>query len=284
MAAAHGERPIHPDPCPTLLVERGPDARGVGSWVPAQKHCLLSRYLHATRGAWKKWRNRVFIDPFAGPGRIQVAGEAVTRDGGAVVAWRTLAGTAPFTRMFVGDLVGERARACESRLCALGAPATSLAGPAVETVREIVLAVPRGSLCMAFLDPYNLESLAFSIIEELAKLKVDLAINFSTMDLQRNAELEFDPTRARFDETAPGWRRHQSVLSASKKNVKVAFFNYWCGLVQGLGFDYSKEMPLVFNDQSRPIYRMVFFAREKLPTRIWTDVARGPNRLLAFDE
>ena len=48
---------------------------------------------------------------------------------------------------------------------------------------------------MAYLDPYNLELLAFSIIQELSKLKkVDLAINFSTMDLQRNADLEFDPT------------------------------------------------------------------------------------------
>jgi three-Cys-motif partner protein len=186
--------------------------------------------------------------------------------------------------MYVGDLVPERAQACESRLRALGASVTSFAGPAVETVKDMVLSVPPGSLCMAFIDPYNLERLAFSIIRELAKLTVDLAINFSTMDLQRNAELEFDPNRARFDDTAPGWRQHPSVLSASKQNVKLAFFNYWCSLVQGLGFQHSQEMPLVYNDHSRPIYRMVFFARHKLPTRIWGDVARGPNRSFAFDE
>jgi hypothetical protein len=44
-------------------------------------------------------------------------------------------------------------------------------------------------------------------------------------------------------------------------------------------------VPLVRNNQGHAIYRMVFFARHDLPTRIWSDVARGPNRSLAlFDD
>jgi three-Cys-motif partner protein len=275
---------VHPDPCPALVVERGPGNKGVGSWVPAQKHRLLCEYLYATRNAWKKWPSHVFIDPFSGPGRIQVEGEKSTRDGGAVLAWRALAATAPFTNMLVGDLDSERAAACARRLATIGAPVLSFVGPAIATVKLMTAAIPPRSLCMAFIDPYNLELLSFSIIEELAKLKVDLAINFSTMDLQRNADLEFDPERARFDGTAPGWRQDPTVLSVSKQNVALAFFKYWCGLVRALGFEHSKEMPLVHNDQGRAIYRMIFFARDKLPNRIWNDVARGPNRSFQFDE
>jgi three-Cys-motif partner protein len=275
---------IHPDPCPNLVVERGPKNEGVGSWVPEQKHRLLSEYLSATRHAWKKWPNRVFVDPFAGPGRIQVKGESFTRDGGSVVAWRALADAAPFSKMLIGDLDSERVSACECRLKATGAPVTSFVGPASDTVPRMVKEVPQGALCMAFLDPYNLEYLSFSLIEELSKLKVDLAINFSTMDLQRNAELEFDPTRARFDGTAPGWRQEPSVLSASKQNVKAAFFKYWCEKVQNLGFNHSREMPFVRNDQGHGIYRMVFFARHGLPNRIWGNVAQGPNRSFFFDD
>jgi three-Cys-motif partner protein len=140
---------------------------------------------------------------------------------------------------------------------------------------------------MAYVDPYSLELLSFSILQELASLKkVDLAVNFCTMDLQRNVELEFDLKRSRFDGTAPGWREEPSVLVASKQNVKVAFFNYWCGLVRKLGFTFSREMPWVFNDRGQRIYRMVFFAREghDLPTRIWGDVAQGPNRSFVFDD
>jgi three-Cys-motif partner protein len=274
---------IDPDPRPNLVVERGPSNKGVGSWVPTQKHRLLWEYLYATRNAWKKWPSHVFIDPFAGPGRIQVEGEKVTRDGGAVIAWRALADTAPFSQMLVGDIDSDRANACAERLKAIGAPASPFVGPANETIKSMVAAVPARSLCMAYIDPYNLELLSFSIIEELAKLKVDLAINFSTMDLQRNAELEFDPKRARFDGTAPGWRRDPDILNASKQNLALAFFKYWCGLVRALGFEHSKEMPLVRNEQGRAIYRMVFFARHDLPNRIWSDVARGPNRAFEFD-
>lgn len=284
MRAKNVDPTVHPDPCPALIVERGPKDKGVGSWVPAHKHRLLCEYLHATRNAWKKWPSHVFIDPFAGPGRIQVEGEKSTRDGGAVLAWRALANTAPFTNMLVGDLDPVRADACEQRLKTIGAPALSFVGPAVETVKLMAAAIPPRSLCMAFIDPYNLEFLSFSIIQELAKLKVDLAINFSTMDLQRNAELEFDPKRARFDGTAPGWRQDSNVLSVSKQNVALAFFQYWCRQVRALGFEHSKEMPLVHNEQGRAIYRMVFFARDKLPNRIWNDIARGPNRSFQFDE
>ena len=135
--------------------------------------------------------------------------------------------TAPFSHMLVGDLDSDRAHACAQRLRTIGAPVTQFVGPADETIKEMVATIPSRSLCMAYIDPYNLELLSFSLIEALANLRVDLAINFSTMDLQRNAELEFDPKRARFDEAAPGWRQDPAVLNASKQGLPLAFFHYW---------------------------------------------------------
>jgi three-Cys-motif partner protein len=150
-------------------------------------------------------------------------------------------------------------------------------------VPRMISLVPKNALCLAYVDPYNLELLSFSVLKQLASLpRIDLAINFCTMDLQRNVDLEFDPKRARFDGTAPGWRDQISIKNSSKSNVKFEFFKYWCELVRGLGFNHSREMPLVLNDQGHAIYRMVFFARHDLPTRIWDDVAKGPNRSFDF--
>jgi three-Cys-motif partner protein len=277
---------VAPDPYPDLPIERGPRDKGVGSWVPREKHRLLCGYLHGTRYAWKKWSNRYFIDPFAGPGRIQVAGETFTREGGALLAWRSLAETAPFSNMLIGDIDPGRVLACTRRLTAIGATPEGFPGAATETIKSMVHAIPPRSLCLAYIDPYNLEFLEYSIFQELAKLEhVDLAVNFCTMDLQRNADLEFDPERARFDGTAPGWRQQADVRGASKKNLKLLFFNYWCALIRNLGFSHSKEMPLIRNDQGNAIYRMVFFARHNLPTRIWGDVARERNQTLGlFDD
>lgn len=271
---------IHPDPCPNLLVEMGPQQRGVGSWVPKQKHTLLADYIGAARGAMQKWENRVFIDPFCGPGRVQVEGESITRDGGSLVAWhRSVWGKTPFSHMFVGDLDGNRSAACAARLRASGANATAFTGPAGETVIEMVKAVPQRSLCLAYIDPYNLEFLSMSIIETLAQLKnVDFAVHFSIMDLHRNVDFELDPCRARFDDAAPGWRN--ALKHCSKSALPGEFFQYWCKQVEELGLGISTAMPLVYNNTGHPIYRLVFFARHGLPHKLWGDVAKSKNQEL----
>lgn len=285
MAKRGGRGPdlsVQPDPCPDLVVERGPDDTGVGPWVPADKHRLLCEYLYASRFAWRKWPERVLIDPFCGPGRVKVRGEVTTREGGTILACRALADTAPFTRVLIGDVDGDRVKACAARLRAAQVPVQSFEGPAADTIGRMVAAVPAGTLCMAYIDPYNLQYLSFSILEALSTLKVDLAINFSVMDLTRNADLETDPERARFDGAAPGWRDHVAKSDVSKSGLPQALFAYWMGLVSGLGFSHSKAMPLITNERGGGLYRMVFFARHDLPRRIWGDVARGPNREL-FD-
>ena len=277
---------INVDPLPDLEVERGPENKGVGRWVPEQKHFLLAKYIVGTRAAARKWPQRVLIDPFCGPGRIQVKGESFTRDGGAVVAWRQSqsAGVSTYTKVLVGDISEDRANACGARLKALGANAQCFVGEASLTIVQMKSAVPRGALCFAYIDPYNLELLTFDILQTLAVLpNVDIAVHFSTMDLWRNVEFEFDPSRARFDETAPGWREHVKVKQIPKSGLALAFFEYWCNLVKSLKFSISGVMPLVHNDTGHPIYRMVFFSRNPLPHRIWSDVAKGPNRSFDFD-
>jgi three-Cys-motif partner protein len=162
---------------------------------------------------------------------------------------------------------------------------TSYVGPAEETVTAMVAAVPRGSLCLAYIDPYNLELLSFSMLRELASLrKVDLVINFSTMDLKRNSDMELDPIRARFDEAAPGWRGQDFAKNSNRKNLSINFFKYWYELMKGLGFESSHEIPLVPNDRGHEIYRLAFFARHKFPIGLWDDVAKDRNYRFDFGE
>lgn len=273
----------HPDPYPDLPVEQGPSDEGVGWWVPQVKHTNLAKYIGGTRAAQAKWPSRVLIDPFCGPGRIRVRGETDTRDGGSIVAWRqSVASGAPFTRVFIGDISESRLRACEQRLTAVGAPVTAFVGPASETTPQMVALVPPRSLCPAYVDPYNLEFLAFPIIEALAKLpKVDFAVHFSLMDLSRNVDMELDPERDRFDDAAPGWRECINASVGAKQQVARAFFDYWMALVASLGFTVSREMPLIRDDGGRPLYRLVFFSRHAFPNKIWDDIAKSPN--LQFD-
>jgi three-Cys-motif partner protein len=268
--------PVHPDSYPDLTVERGPSEEGVGWWVPQLKHTYLAKYIGGTRKAQVKFPRRVLIDPFCGPGRLQVKGESFTRDGGALVAWhQSVASQCSFTSVMVGDLSKLRAHACEARLRAAGAPVQRFDGAAIETVPRMVAAVSQGSLCLAYIDPYNLEHLSFSIIEKLAELPhVDFAVHFSLMDLTRNVDMELDPARDRFAGALPGWR-DRVPSGTSKTSLAAWFFQDWCNKITGLGFSMSKEMPLIEDGRGRALYRLVFFSRNPFPDKIWGDIAKS---------
>lgn len=272
------------DDFPALMIERGRNSEGVGSWVPEVKHTYLAKYVEGTRRARQKFTHRVLVDPFCGPGRIQVKGEEGTRPGGAQIAWlHSLLDNVGFTSCLVGDIDSSRSLACVQRLSAMGAPVKGFVGPATSTVTEMMQAIPESALCLAYIDPYNLQYLSFDVIEALAKLPyVDFAVHFSTMDLRRNVLMEYNPERARFDEAAPGWRTHIDPNAFVRGDADEAFFDYWCSLVTGLGFVVSHRMPLIRDDGNRPLYHLVFFSRHPLPNRVWEDVAQGKNREFDF--
>ena len=273
-----------PDSLPDLPVESGIDGSGVGFWVPESKHTFLAKYIEGSRQARKKFKQRVYVDLFCGPGRIQVKGESRSRPGGALVAWQhSRLDRADFTRCLVADIDGSRSLACAQRLGELGAPVRGFIGPAEITVDEVLSAIPKTALCLAYLDPYNLEFLSFEVIKKLARLKfIDFAVHFSTMDLRRNVLMEFNPERARFDGAAPGWRDYIDQEAFVRGNADDVFFDYWCQLVSSLGFVISRRMPLVRDAGNRPLYHLVFFSRHPFPNHIWGEVAQGPNREFNF--
>lgn len=266
------------DTHPNLVVERNKSEEGVGRWVLEQKYMYLCKYIDAARAATILWPNRVYIDPFCGPGRIQVRGESFTRPNGAMSAWlQSNRSRSPFTKLLIGDIDPGRVSACCDRLVAQGASVLPFVGPAEETVKQMVAAVPSGSLCLVYVDPYNLELLNYGMIQELAKLKrADFVFHFSTMDLTRNIDQELE--RGRFNKVAPGWQTRAD--QASKSNLLSIFFQYWQELIVELGYECSEAMPLITNDKNSCIYNLVFFAKHDLPRRLWGDVARGPNKEL----
>lgn len=102
-----------------------------------------------------------------------------------------------------------------------GANSTVLSGPAVETARQAVQLVPQRT----YLDPYSLEHLSFNIIRTLATLpRIDIAVHFSTMDLTRNVEAEFE--RGRFDEAIPGWADAVDPTMVTKRKLREVVFDY----------------------------------------------------------
>jgi three-Cys-motif partner protein len=261
--------PSSEDPKPGLPILE------IGAWS-CEKHDLLRRYIGASSAARRKFSNCSYIDLFCGPGRVRVRNTSDEADGGAVVAWRQAADTrSPFMQVIVGDLDASAANSCGERLTVLGAPVSVLHGAAESTVEDAAkLASPRG-LHLAYLDPYNLGHLPFSVIERLAKFKsIDILVHFSVMDLQREIDLDFDRDASRFESFAPGWRDHVDVNKLTQQRAREEFIKYWLGLVNKLGFSCSREKPLLTNSNNGPLYRMMFLMRHKLAEKLWNDIAK----------
>ena len=178
------------------------------------------------------------------------------------------------SRRSISRLGGERRSACANRLRALEAPVIEVPGSAVEAVNNILAEVNRFGLHLAFLDPYNLESLDFAIVQALSTLRrSDMVMHVSAMDLQRNVGANI--ASPAWDAFAPGWRT-QVDLTKPRAQVRRQLVLYWHELVAGLGVWPAKNMRLIVGERRQRLYWLLLAARHDLAHKLWK-VASNPQ-------
>jgi hypothetical protein len=126
---------------------------------------------------------------------------------------------------------------------AVAGPKNAPAGRAGEkAVESIIYALNPAGLHFAFLDPYNLESLPFSITQKLAALpKMDLLIHVSVFDLQRNLRRYLDDGRV-LDSFMPGWRDSVDVNRSNQQAIRAGLLQHWRGLIRDLGISTAEAL------------------------------------------
>lgn len=252
----------------------------VGEWI-GDKHDLLCDYIQISTYARKKylppdgWGGSTCIDLFCGPGRARIKATGEFVDGGCVAAWRkSVASGAPFSKMIIGDIDEERLSLARTRLELLGAPVVALHGAAEDTVELARRECPTGALNFAFLDPYSLGALNFSIISTLAKLyRIDVMVHVSQMDLQRNFDRNSLVDGSALDVFAPGWREAVDTAS-TQRTARQAYFEYWKRLVQSTGIKTNAEVRLVTGPGNIPLYLLLLATRHDLAHKFWGIVAK----------
>jgi three-Cys-motif partner protein len=261
-----------------LVVEKvGPWARG--------KLDIISAYVHITGATRRKYaRNRPpFIDVFSGPGRSMVRTDGAFVDGSPVAAFKRGKESAePFATIEISDLEPELLAAATIRLQKLTAPVKGTPGPAVEAIGKIVSSLNPYGLHFALLDPHNLGTLSFSIIERLAGLKhVDILVHVSVSDLQRNVDLYSSELQEQFDEFAPGWRDHVP-RDTNQHSLRSAIIRYWSDLVERLGLPRAKHEELIRGEGNQRLYWLMLLSRHPRAHDFWdkiTSQAKEPRLL-----
>lgn len=266
MSTKHKEDRYEVDPFDSLRTEP------VGNWVH-DKHLRLRHYIDISRAARRKFRgNSTFIDLYCGPGRSRIKGTNSFHPGSAIAGAQEAANKVPFGDIHIADLDEVNVDHCLRRFEReqLG-PVRSYIGRAEDTSKEIASRLSRSGLHFAFLDPYNVQSLPFSVIENLATLeRMDMLIHVSTMDLQRNVKRLMK--NGDLDLFAPGWR--ENVDPALRNDIAlISVFHHWCNLIQGLGYkDVRHHVEKVRGDKNQPLYWLVLASRSDVGNEFWAKV------------
>jgi three-Cys-motif partner protein len=244
----------------------------VGEWSP-DKHARLRRYVDITYATRRKYdkSGSTYIDLYCGPGRARTRESSEVVDGSALVAAIEAARHAPFTTIHIGDLDGENVTACAARLERLKIPTRTYVGDAGETSASVVGNLNAYGLHLAFLDPYSISALPFSVLSTLGAVKrMDLLIHVSVMDLQRNARLFMD--NGVMESFAPGWPK---AVHRGTKNATLVpeLFRHWRGLLEKLGYKVSDSVERVTGSKNQPLYLLVLAARHDIADKFWTQVS-----------
>ncbi|GHH52123.1 three-Cys-motif partner protein TcmP [[Pseudomonas] boreopolis] len=245
----------------------------VGPWAQ-EKHQRLKHYVDISRAARRKFQgNSTFIDLYCGPGRARVKDSNIIIPGSAVAAAVEAARHSRFGKIYIADLDKTNVAHCEQRLAQEQIqPVFSYSDDAEVTARLIRQQLSPSALHLAFLDPYNIQALPFSVIQTLAELpRMDLLIHVSTMDLQRNVKAFM--ANGKLDRFAPGW--HNSVDPAARNDVALlSVFHHWCGLIRELGYEEVGDLvERVSGTRNQPLYWLVLASKSKLGKEFWSKVS-----------
>lgn len=254
----------------------------VGSWAK-EKHERLRQYIGITREARRRFfkgrGGATYIDPYCGSGRAIIRDTGERIDGSPLVAFRSAReGGVPFSEIHIADVSEDLCRAAGKRIISGGGKATIEIGAAEETVPRIVKQLNPHGLHFAFLDPFNLHDLPFSVLAALSKLKrIDILIHVSAQDLQRNLHSYIRQGDARLERFAPGWREKVDTRRPQQA-VRAAILDHWAAKIRALGLPPAKYAELVTGvERNQRLYWLVLAARHDLARELWNKI-RSPIR------
>lgn len=252
----------------------------VGAWA-TEKHERLRKYVDASRGARAKFLpprgtgGATYIDLFSGAGRSVIEKTSSFVDGSPLVAFKAARqSNTRFSELHLNDIAPDNTAALEKRIKALGGAARIYTKPAEQAVDDIVAAVNPSGLHFAFLDPFNIETLPFSVIRKLTTLAhIDLLIHVSVFDLQRNLRRYVAPDAHQLDAFMPGWRDAVDVdVNRPDQAVRHALLQYWLDEIRKLGTSPAEGIELVSGPGGQRLYWLVFVSAHELARRLWDDI------------
>jgi len=259
-----------------------PDA---GEWAE-DKGRRVAYYCAEFATAMKdRWDVRVYIDLFAGAGKVHARETDKVLLGSPLLA---LAVRHPFDRYIFCEQARGNLRALKSRVTAMHpqAQVSYIEGDVNASTEAILRAMPTPSkgrrvLGFCFADPFKLKNLKFSTIETLATRYMDFLVHVPAMDPTRAWSRYLKPGNHTVDEFlgTSGWRKdwHQAN---PKPPPDVFLVRAFAKQMNGLDFKYGgleDAVSVRSTEKNLLLYRLVFFSKHPLGGKFWRQAKKGTS-------
>ncbi len=257
--------------------EDGYEIPPVGPWAE-KKYSLVRFYdeLFST-GMKNEWGTRVYIDLFAGPGKVRVEGSSRILWGSPLIA---LGVPDKFDKYFFCEKDERNLASLQARVQRYYPDAdVTYFGDCNLNIRRILGLIPQASssrkvLTFCFVDPFSL-ALDFATIRILSDKYVDFLMLLAlSMDGARNEIQYIKENNDRIDNFLDdtSWRTRWTEYS--KKDASFVRFLGREFVEKMVGLEYkgkSREtMELVRSDENRlPLYHLAFFSRHEKGYDFW---------------
>ena len=265
----------------------------IGDWG-IQKYDRLTYYANIfTTAMHKKWKHRVYIDLFAGPGA------AITRDHNKPVLTSPIIALNqkhPFTHYIFCELENKKITALYNRV-KQHFPQTHayfFEGDVNQSIENVVQLLRtrvflNNALIFCFVDPYAIGNLHFNTVKKLAAFRTDFLFLIPThYDVNRNFLTYLQQRSENLDnflgtsEWRRAWQRHEQRGTSPVKFIlkfhakQMATLGYQTPRIR----DYKKVT--ISNKNNVPLYHLVLYSKHPLGLNFWRKTLLGTQNQLSF--
>jgi three-Cys-motif partner protein len=239
----------------------------VGPWAK-KKLKILHDYIIASGAARRKFKDGFssYIDVFCGPGKAKIRTTGEIIDGSPLVAVKSSASSlSPFSSIHISDADYSLLEAATERLRKHHSKVVPQVGPAKSAVKAIASKIDPKGLHLAFVDPYNIGNLSFTLFEEFARFQsIDILVHVSVSDLRRNADRYSREDAEQFDSFAPDWREHIDEQRHNARSLRTEILKYWAAKVETLGLPRAHYHESVKAPGGQELYWLVLLSGHPL--------------------
>lgn len=243
----------------------------VGEWSPNKLFYLGQYSALFTTGMKNRWRQRAYIDLFAGPGLNLVPGTMEIEDGSPLVALKQWT---PFTDYVFVDSDADHVKALDARSAnlALGSAKTTLRGNCNDpyVLEKILENVPESALCLTFADPFDF-GIWFETLRALAFARTtDLIVVFHIASMKRALSYHPRALDMFFGDNGAWLRIYESHRKEQWRNITRALLNHYEERLSTLGYlRDNRPTEVLVRRQNMPLYYLIHASRHPRGQEFW---------------